>query len=281
MQIWEGNKMLAEINRSTRAERDSLGEREIRDDAYYGIHSLRSQENFTVSGYKIHSELIVALAMVKKASAMANMKAGILERRKAMAIARAAEEIIDGKWHEQFIGEAIQGGAGTAINMAANEVITNRALAILGSHPGEYDKVNPIDDANMGQSTNDVLPTAIRIAAIRLLQRCIKENMLLVAALREKADEYHGAIKMGRTHLQDAVPLTIGEELDAWAEAIQRDVQPGGKADVRGKPWRDCCWDWLERRPSLPANSCRRIAPRSGYSLSAPGQEPGRCHSES
>ncbi len=222
--------MIAEIPSTIRVEKDSLGERVICGDAYYGIHSVRSQENFTVSGHKIHPELIIALAMAKKASALANMKAGVLEQSKARAIARAAGEIIDGKWHEQFIGEAIQGGAGTAINMAANEVIANRALVLLGFQPGAYDKVNPIDDANMGQSTNDVLPTAIRIAAIRLLQRYIKADMLLVGALREKAEEYHGAIKMGRTHLQDAVPLTIGEELGAWAEAVQRDVQRGNLA---------------------------------------------------
>ncbi|MDN5344074.1 MAG: aspartate ammonia-lyase [Clostridia bacterium] len=222
--------MLAEKSSSTRVEKDSLGEKAIYSGAYYGIHSLRAQENFTVSGYKIHPELIIALAMVKKAAALANMKAGTLERSKAMAIARAAEEIIGGKWHEQFIGEAIQGGAGTAINMNVNEVIANRALVILGYQPGTYDKVNPIDDVNKGQSTNDVLPTAIRIAAIRLLQRYIKANMLLAGALREKAAEYRDAIKLGRTHLQDAVPLTIGEELEAWAEAIQRDVERGNLA---------------------------------------------------
>jgi aspartate ammonia-lyase len=222
--------MIAKIPRATRVEKDSLGERTICGDAYYGLHSVRAQENFTVSGYGIHPELIVALAMAKKACALANMKAGVLERSKAMAISRACGEIIDGRWHEQFIGEAIQGGAGTGINMTANEVIANRALAILGFEPGTYDQINPIDDVNMGQSTNDVLPTAIRIAAIRLLQGYIKADMLLVGALREKANEYQSAIKMGRTHLQDAVPLTIGEELDAWAEAIQRDVQRGNLA---------------------------------------------------
>ncbi|WP_338833214.1 Aspartate ammonia-lyase [Moorella humiferrea] len=222
--------MLAEKSRSTRIEKDSLGEKIIDGNAYYGIHSLRAKENFTVSGYRLHPELIIALAMVKKAAALANMKAGTLERAKAMAIVRAADEIIDGKWHDYFIGEAIQGGAGTAINMNANEVIANRALVILGFQPGTYEKLNPIDDVNKGQSTNDVLPTAIRIAAIRLLQRYIKANILLTRTLREKASEYKDAIKLGRTHLQDAVPLTIGDELEAWVEAIQRDVERGNLA---------------------------------------------------
>lgn len=222
--------MLAEKSRSTRIEKDSLGEKIIEGNAYYGIHSLRAKENFTVSGYRLHPELIIALAMVKKAAALANMKAGTLERAKAMAIARAADEIIGGKWHEYFIGEAIQGGAGTAINMNANEVIANRALVILGQQPGAYEKLNPIDDVNKGQSTNDVLPTAIRIAAYRLMQRYIKANRVLARTLRDKAGEYREAIKLGRTHLQDAVPMTIGEELEAWAEAIERDVERGNQA---------------------------------------------------
>ncbi len=223
--------MLAEKTGSTkRVEKDSLGEKTISNDAYYGIHSLRAQENFTVSGYKLHPELIIALAMVKKAAALANMKAGVLERAKAMAIARAADEIINGQWHEYFIGEAIQGGAGTAINMNANEVIANRALVILGQRPGAYDKLHPVDDVNKGQSTNDVLPTAMRITAIRLWQRYVKANLLLAASLREKAAQYQDAIKLGRTHLQDAVPLTIGAGLEAWAEAVQRDIERGYRA---------------------------------------------------
>lgn len=222
--------MLPKFSGSNRVENDSLGAKNILGAAYYGIHGLRSQENFTASGYRIHTELIAALAMVKKASALANMKAGTLERSKALAIARAAAEIVDGQWHDQFIGEAIQGGAGTAINMNANEVIANRALVILGCQPGAYDKVNPIDDVNMSQSTNDVLPTAIRIASIRLLQRYIKAVMQLSGALRKKADEYRGMIKLGRTHLQDAVPMAIGDEMDAWAEAVKRDVERGNLA---------------------------------------------------
>ncbi|WP_258358589.1 aspartate ammonia-lyase [Moorella sulfitireducens] len=222
--------MLAEKIDFTRVEEDSLGQKTIMNNAYYGIHSLRAKENFTVSGYKLHPELIKALAMVKKAAALANMKAGSLERSKALAIARAADEIINGKWHEFFIGEAIQGGAGTGINMNANEVIANRALEILGYRPGTYDKLNPVDDVNYGQSTNDVIPTAIRIAAIRLLQRYVEANLLLARTLMEKAEEYKDAIKLGRTHLQDAVPLKIGDELKAWAEAVRRDARRGEMA---------------------------------------------------
>ncbi|NLW06409.1 MAG: aspartate ammonia-lyase [Clostridia bacterium] len=196
-------------------------------DAYYGINGVRFQETFAISGYKIHREFIIAMAMVKKAAALANMKAGVLEKSKAMAIAQAADEVIEGKWHDHFVGEAIQGGAGTGINMVTNEVLANRAIEILGHKPGEYEHVSPVDHVNKGQSTNDALPTGIRIAMIRMLQGYIKANELLVNTIKEKAAEYKDCLKLGRTHLQDAVPMRVGDELAAWAEAFQRDVERG------------------------------------------------------
>ncbi|MBP8614497.1 MAG: aspartate ammonia-lyase [Firmicutes bacterium] len=213
-----------------RVEKDLLGTRTLPAQAYYGINSLRASENYTVSGYSLHPELIVGLAMVKKAAAMANLRAGQLEPDKAQAIAKAADEIIEGKLHDQFIGQAIQGGAGTGINMNANEVIANRALEILGHRPGDYQIIHPLDHVNKGQSTNDVVPTAIRIAAIRMFDGYVKAAQTLVDALEEKASEYAAVPKLGRTHLQDAVPITIGQELEAWACAISRDVQRGQRA---------------------------------------------------
>ncbi len=216
--------------RKDRVEKDLLGSRTLPAHAYYGINSLRAAENYTVSGYHIHPELLIALAMVKKAAAIANLRAGKLELAKANAIAQASDEIMAGKWHDQFIGEAVQGGAGTGINMNTNEVIANRALEILGYKHGDYKKIHPLDDVNQGQSTNDVVPTAIRIAAIRLLGGYTKAARTLVESLEQKASEYSNAPKLGRTHLQDAVPLTIGQELGAWASAISRDVERGHKA---------------------------------------------------
>ncbi len=212
-----------------REEKDLLGTKTLPADAYYGIHSVRAAENYTVSGYRIHEELIIGLAMVKKAAALANLKAGILEEQTVEAIVQACDEIIDGKWHDQFIGEAIQGGAGTGINMNANEVIANRALDILGHNPGDYSKIHPLDDVNQGQSTNDVVPSAIRVASIRLMNQYLEAAELLANTLEEKAAEYMKMPKLGRTHLQDAVPITVGQELKAWALAVRRDVERAHK----------------------------------------------------
>lgn len=220
---------LGEELRNVRKEKDLLGTRTLPANAYYGIHSVRAAENYNFCGYPIHPELIIALAMVKKAAALANLEAGVLAQEKAQAIVQAADEIIDGKWHNQFIGEAIQGGAGTGINMNANEVIANRALDILGHKPGNYSKIHPLDDVNKGQSTNDVVPTAIRIAAIRLMSQYLEAAELLADTLEKKAFECNDIVKLGRTHLQDAVPITVGQELGAWASAIRRDVERGQK----------------------------------------------------
>jgi aspartate ammonia-lyase len=206
-----------------RIEHDLLGERQVPAEAYYGIHALRAAENFPISGRPIHSQLIVALAAVKKAAALANLEAGLLEAPIAIAITEACDEIMAGRWHDQFIGDALQGGAGTSANMNANEVIANRAIEILGGEKGDYSVIHPLNQVNQSQSTNDVFPTAVRIAAIRLLKPVSERFADLQTALQQKEQEFSGVIKMGRTELQDALPVMLGQEFGAYAQAIARD----------------------------------------------------------
>lgn len=207
-----------------RIESDSVGEKEVPKDAYYGVQSLRAAENFDITGRKMYKEQIVALAEIKKATAMANHKAGILTDEVTDAIIKACDEIIDGKLHDEFICDPIQGGAGTSGNMNANEVIANRANEILGGELGTYDKVHPNDHVNMGQSTNDVFPTSGKLAAIKLIPRTLEELEELHASLLKKAEEFDSVIKMGRTQMQDAVPIRLGQEFNAYASVIKRDI---------------------------------------------------------
>lgn len=206
-----------------RIEHDLLGEKRVPADAYYGIHTLRAYENFFLAGRPIHKELIIALATVKKAAALANMAAGLLDERRGRAIAEACTEIIEGRLHDQFIVDALQGGAGTSANMNANEVIANRAIELLQGKKGDYDLVHPLNHVNMSQSTNDVFPTAVRVAALKLLKPLSERFADLQAALQYKEQEFSGVIKMGRTELQDALPVMLGQEFGAYAQAIARD----------------------------------------------------------
>ena len=206
-----------------RVESDFIGELEIPTDAYYGIQSLRAKENFNITGRVLHSQMIISLAKVKKAAAMSNR--GELPDEKADAIIIACDEIIDGKLHEYFIVDSVQGGAGTSANMNANEVIANRANEILGGNKGEYDMVHPNDHVNMCQSTNDVFPTAGKITLLVLVKDLLKELEILEVALSNKAEEFYDVIKMGRTQLQDAVPIRLGQEFGAYAKAIKRDIK--------------------------------------------------------
>jgi aspartate ammonia-lyase len=207
----------------TRTEHDLLGAMEVPADAYYGIHSLRARDNFDLSGIKLHPELIRALADVKKACVLANLRTGNLDERTANAIAEACEEIASGKLHDQFITDVFQGGAGTSANMNANEVIANRAIETLGGNKGDYALVNPLDHVNLSQSTNDVFPTAVKLAAVRLLVPASEAMSTLQRVLQEKESEFAGVLKTGRTEMQDAVPITLGQEFAAWAQAVQRD----------------------------------------------------------
>lgn len=207
----------------TRLEQDLLGSLEVPANAYYGIHTIRASQNFNISGLRIHPELICSLAVVKKACAIANMRTGYLEESIGNAITVACDEIAMGELHDQFITDAFQGGAGTSMNMNANEVIANRAIEILGGTKGDYTIVHPLDHVNLSQSTNDVVPTAVKIATIKLLNGASKAMADLQSALRLKEGEFAGVLKIGRTEMQDAVPITLGQEFAAWAQAIERD----------------------------------------------------------
>lgn len=207
----------------TRVEHDLLGELEVPAGAYYGIHTVRAAENFRVSGLRVHTQLIRSIALVKKACALANMRTGYLEPRIGIAIVEACEEIAAGAFEDQFITDAFQGGAGTSMNMNVNEVVANRAIELLGGEKGDYHVVHPLDHVNLSQSTNDVVPTAVKLTAIRLLQHTSKAMADLQGALQEKEKEFAHVLKLGRTEMQDAVPMTLGQEFSAWAQAVQRD----------------------------------------------------------
>ncbi|PGL67676.1 aspartate ammonia-lyase [Bacillus sp. AFS055030] len=214
-----------EIKPNIRIEKDFLGEKEIPADAYYGVQTLRAVENFPITGYKIHEELIKALAIVKKAAALANVETKRLYEGNGNAIAEAAQEIIEGKWHDQFIVDPIQGGAGTSMNMNANEVIANRALEILGKEKGDYFCISPNTHVNMSQSTNDAFPTAIHIATLNMLEKLLKTMNYMRDVFDLKAKEFDHVIKMGRTHLQDAVPIRLGQEFEAYSRVLGRDIK--------------------------------------------------------
>jgi aspartate ammonia-lyase len=207
-----------------RIEHDSIGEKKVPIDAYYGVQSLRAYENFRISGKKVHPEFIKAIVEVKKAAAIANGNAGAIDKKIANAMLQACDEILSGKLVKNFIVDAIQGGAGTSLNMNANEVIANRAIEILGGTKGDYTIVHPNDHANCGQSTNDVFPSAGKIATIRMLRRVAQKLEKLRDALLKKSRKFKDVIKMGRTEMQDAVPISFGQAFKAYATAISRDI---------------------------------------------------------
>ena len=206
-----------------RIEKDLLGELTISPDVYWGIHTERAIRNFPLSGYRVHPTLIAALAMVKKACCLANAEAGYLKGEKLAAIVAACDEIAGGALADQFPVDALQGGAGTSTNMNVNEVIANRAIEHLGGRIGDYALVHPLDDINLHQSTNDVYPTAIKVAGIRGLRSLSAAVAQLQGAFQRKEKEFGTIVKIGRTELQEAVPLTLGVEFSAFAEALSRD----------------------------------------------------------
>ncbi len=255
-----------------RIEHDLIGERAVPAQAYYGIHTLRALENFPITGtaISIYPDLVSALACVKQAAAIANSELGLLDEERAVAIRRACEEIREGRLLEEFVVDVIQGGAGTSTNMNANEVIANRALELLGHARGEYRHLHPLDHVNLSQSTNDVYPTAVKVA----LQSGIRRLSGAMAGLREafaaKADEFADALKMGRTQLQDAVPMTLGQEFSTYAvmlgedeqrlaEAAQlvREVNLGATAIGTG----------INAHPDYAALATRRLSEITGFDL--------------
>jgi aspartate ammonia-lyase len=211
----------------TRKESDLLGERNVPYEVYYGIQTLRGIENFNISGITLnfYPLLINALAMVKMASAKANYDLGLLDRSVRDAIVRACNEIINGKFHSNFTVDMIQGGAGTSTNMNANEVIANRALEILGHQRGQYQYCHPNNHVNLSQSTNDAYPTAIKIALINSNKSIVKVLKELISSFRKKGEEFAHVIKMGRTQLQDAVPMTLGQAFEAYATTLEEEIQ--------------------------------------------------------
>ena len=226
----EGIKDMTENEMEFRVEKDSIGTKDVPENVYYGVQSLRAAENFHITGLNMHPEIINSLAYIKKAAAITNCEAGLLDKRRTQAIVQACDEILEGKFREDFIVDPIQGGAGTSLNMNANEVIANRAIEILGGKKGDYSVVNPNDHVNSGQSTNDVIPTAGKMTSLRLLKKLKKQLLRLHSALEQKADEFDGVIKMGRTQLQDAVPIRLGQEFKAYSVAILRDLNRMDKA---------------------------------------------------
>ena len=211
----------------TRIEHDLLGDRTVPGDAYYGVHTLRALENFEITGtpISIYPDLVVALACIKQAAALTNNELQLLDDEKANAIVKACEEIREGRLLDEFVVDVIQGGAGTSTNMNANEVVANRALELLGHHKGEYKYLHPLDHVNMSQSTNDVYPTAVKLALHFSIERLVAAMAELRAAFEMKAQEFAQVLKMGRTQLQDAVPMTLGQEFSTYAVMLGEDEQ--------------------------------------------------------
>jgi aspartate ammonia-lyase len=213
---------------NTRQEKDSIGIKEIPADVYYGIQTARAVENFPISGMRAHPTLVRAFGMVKQAAAEANKSLGLVDHKRADAIIRAAREVADGKWNHQFVVDVFQAGAGVSFHMNSNEVIANRAIEILGGKLGDYAMVHPNDHVNYGQSTNDVFPTGMRLATLLELEKLYPALESLAAALEAKGKEFHHIMKSGRTHMQDAVPMRLGQEFAAYAVAVRKAI-----ADIR------------------------------------------------
>ena len=256
----------------TRLEHDLLGERAVPAGAYYGVHTLRALENFPITGtaISIYPDLVRALACVKQAAALTNHALGLLAEDKAAAIVHACEEIRAGQLLDQFVVDVIQGGAGTSTNMNANEVIANRALEHLGKAKGEYRFVHPLDDVNMSQSTNDVYPTAVNLALNFGIQRLLESMRYLRAAFEAKAVEFAELLKVGRTQLQDAVPMTLGQEFSAFAvmlaedearleeaASLTREINLGATAIGTG----------INAHPDYAALVCRKLTDLTGFAF--------------
>jgi len=218
----------------TRTEKDLLGEKQIPVDAYYGVQTLRALENFQISGVKtnFYPDYVKAYAMVKLAAAKANTDIGRMKKERYDAIEKACQDVINGKYHDQFLTDLYQGGAGTSANMNANEVLANIALEKMGKKKGEYQFIEPHDDLNMGQSTNDVYPTTIHVAILLHNDKIVKEAKALAAAFHKKGDEYGSILKMGRTEGQDAVPMTVGQEFHGFGAQLDGAIEALVKSEA-------------------------------------------------
>ncbi|HEX6008395.1 MAG TPA: aspartate ammonia-lyase, partial [Burkholderiales bacterium] len=259
-------------HRTTRTEHDLLGERSVPGAAYYGIHTLRALENFPITGtpISIYPELVNALACVKQAAALANNELKLIDNDRTRAIVQACQEIRDGALLEEFVVDVIQGGAGTSTNMNANEVIANRGLEILGRRKGEYRHLHPVDHVNMSQSTNDVYPTAVKVALHFAIKRLTAAMAELRAAFLGKAAAFADVLKVGRTQLQDAVPMTLGQEFSTYAVMLEEDEQRLKEAALlihEINLGATAIGTGITTHPQYAALACRRLADITGIEL--------------
>jgi aspartate ammonia-lyase len=215
---------MANASQKLRLEKDSIGPKDIPADVYYGIQTARAVENYPISGMRAHPTLVRAFGMVKRAAAEANKDLGLVDDKRANAIIQAAQEVMDGKWDSQFVVDVFQAGAGVSFHMNSNEVIANRAIEILGGQLGDYTIVHPNDHVNYGQSTNDVFPTGMRLATLLELEKLYPVLESLASAFADKGRAFHKIMKSGRTHMQDAVPIRLGQEFAAYAVAMRKAV---------------------------------------------------------
>ena len=257
---------------TTRSEHDLLGNIAVPADAYYGVHTVRAVENFSISdtAISIYPDLMEALACIKKAAALANHELGLLDAQRTDAIVRACEEIRAGRLHDQFVVDVIQGGAGTSTNMNANEVIANRALEILGHQRGEYQYLHPNEHVNLSQSTNDVYPTAIKVALHFAIARLVDAMLELRHAFEAKADEFADVLKMGRTQLQDAVPMTLGQEFSTYAVMVGEDEERLKEASLlihEINLGATAIGTGITAHPDYAALVCRKLAEITGIAL--------------
>ena len=261
---------------ATRLEHDLLGDLSVPADVYYGVHTLRAVENFPISDTTIamYPDLIQALACIKKAAALANHELGLLDAERTGAIVQACDEIRGGKLHDQFVVDVIQGGAGTSTNMNANEVIANRALEILGRQRGDYKFLHPNEHVNISQSTNDVYPTAVKVAVHFAIRRLVDAMVELRRAFEAKAEEFGDVLKMGRTQLQDAVPMTLGQEFSAYAVMVGEDEERLKEASLlihEINLGATAIGTGITAHPDYAALVCRRLAEITGIPLVTAG----------
>lgn len=261
-----------------RVEKDVLGEVKIDDRFFYGVNTYRAIDNFKISGLTADSDHVISMAIIKSAAAVANNEGGKLDKDKSQAIVEACKKIINGEYHNQFVIDVFQAGAGTSFNMNSNEVIANVALAILNKKKGDYSFIHPNDHVNMSQSTNDIYPTMIRVTAATKALRLIDEVKKLIESMKKKSDELMGVVKPGRTHLQDAAPVTLGVEFSAWAYTLEKDLKElesayegilelniGGTAVGTG----------INTAPNYQENVVKEIARLTGKEFRKSGNLPG------
>lgn len=261
---------------NNRTEHDLLGEREVPYDAYWGVHTLRAVENFPISGVTIsqYPDLIKGLALVKKSAAQANASLGLLDADKAKLISAACDDVIAGKFDDQFIIDMIQGGAGTSTNMNINEVVANRALELSGRNKGDYNYIHPVEHVNCSQSTNDVYPTSIKVGISYAITRLLESMELLRQSFENKTEEFKDILKIGRTQLQDAVPMTVGQEFSTYAVMLAEDIQRLKEASLlllEVNLGATAIGTGINTVPAYSKMACENLSTESGLNIVAAG----------